>query len=66
MVLELETLIPEEVLIKLQNNPDFDLKLIMKNIIKSGIARQTVFCFAEHDKNIRFGWNNSTPIYPAL
>ncbi|HIF53786.1 MAG: hypothetical protein ABGX68_03840 [Methylococcales bacterium] len=50
MVLELETLIPEEVLIKLQNNPDFDLKLIMKNIIKSGIARQTVFCFAEHDK----------------
>ncbi len=50
MVLELESLMPKDVLQKLQNSKTIDINLIQKKIKESGIARQNVFSFADNDK----------------
>lgn len=50
MVLELESLMPKDVLEKLQNSKTIDINLTQKKIKESGIARQNVFSFADNDK----------------
>lgn len=52
-VLELDSLIPVEVLAILESSPDIDLNLIQQRIRESGIAPQTVFELTNGSKDYR-------------